>query len=90
MSGRPQNEPTQNVWRTIPYKRDGKDDQIDVQVPANASPEYMEDVIHSVQTLEDNGNIQHEPGPLKSDKTHQTEINDQGKKQLIQKRYSAI
>jgi hypothetical protein len=87
----PQNDSAnQSELRTITIERNGKPEQIDVQVPVDASPEWMEDVAHSVQTLEDNGNIQHEPGPLKSDKTHQIETNDQGRKQLIQKRYSAV
>lgn len=76
--------------RTISYVRDGKPDQIAVALPASADSDYLSEAIQSVQTLEDNQQIQHEPGPLKSGKTHQVETDHQGNKILVRKRFSAI
>jgi hypothetical protein len=90
MSSRSKSKESANEWRTVSYSRNGKPDHIGVELPANADPENEKEAIHFVQTLEDNQQIQHEPGPLKPGKTHQIETDDQGKKLLVRKRFSAI
>jgi hypothetical protein len=77
-------------WREISYMRNGQPDHVGVEMPANGGPEWQDEATHFVQTLEDNHQIQHEPGPLKPGKTHQIETNAQGKKLLVHKRFSAI
>jgi len=77
-------------WRNVSYMRGGKPEQVAVEVPANTNSDASEEAVHFVQTLEDNQQIQHEPGPLKSGKTHQVETDAQGNKLLIRKRFSAI
>ena len=77
-------------WRTISYMHNGKPDQIAVELPVNADPDYVAEANHFVQTLEDNEQIQHEPGPLKAGKTHQVETDSQGNKLLVRKRFTAV
>lgn len=80
----------QNARRTVSYVREGKPEHIDVEVPNSADPHLEEEAAHSVQTLEDNHEIQYESGPLKPGKTHQVEADHKGNKFLVRKRYSAI
>ena len=80
----------QNAWRTISYVRNGKQEQIDVEVPDAADADIEEEAVHSVQTLEDNQEIQYEAGPLKPGKTHQVETGREGNKVLVRKRFSAV
>jgi hypothetical protein len=48
------------------------------------------DVTHFVETLEANRQIAHEPGPLTGDQTHQIETDEQGRRVLKRRRFSAI
>jgi hypothetical protein len=53
-------------------------------------PAAVAEATHYVKTLEDNKQISHEPGPLPPDATHQVETDEQGRKRLVRKRFSAI
>ena len=77
-------------WHTVSYMRKGQPHQVAVQLPANADSSHKEEAVHFIQTLEDNQQIQHEPGPLTAGKTHQIETDERGMKRLVRKRFSAI
>jgi len=77
-------------WHTVSYIHNGKPQQVDVELPANRDPSHEGEAVQFVQTLEDNQQIQHEPGPLSAGKTHQIETDEQGNKRLMRKRFSAI
>ncbi len=77
-------------WHNISYVHDGKPEQVAVELPTNAAADYEEEAAHFVQTLEDNHQIQHQPGPLETGKSHQIVTDEQGNKLLKRIRYSAI
>jgi hypothetical protein len=79
-----------NARHTVAYLRNGKPEQIAVELPTDTDPDSKEEAAHFVQTLEDNQQIQHEAGPLQPGKTHQIETDPQGNKLLVRRRYSAI
>lgn len=68
------------------------DDQGRVQSVENdqPDPETVAEAAHYIKTLEDNEQISHEPGPLPPGATHQVETDEQGRKRLVRKRFSAI
>jgi len=88
MSGSGPDKASVTEWRNVSFVHGGKPEQVAVEVPANS--DAGDETIHFVQTLEDNEQIQHEPGPLKPGKTHQVETDSQGNKVLVRKRFSAI
>jgi hypothetical protein len=77
-------------WRTVEYVRKGKPDRVAVELPPDAGPHHEKEAVQFVQTLEDNQQIQHEPGPLTSGKTHQIESDEKGNRRLVRRRFSAI
>ena len=79
-----------NQWRTVSYMHNGKPHHVDLDLPANADSDYEEEAIHFVQTLEDNQQIQHEPGPLEPGKTHQIVTDESGNQRLVRRGFSAI
>jgi hypothetical protein len=77
-------------WHTVSLKHKGKSEKVAVELPANSDSDHEEEAVQFVQTLEDNQQIEHKPGPLTAGKTHQIETDRQGNKRLVRKRFSAI
>jgi hypothetical protein len=76
----------------VPYKRGRKREHVDVEVPDSGEPDDVvkADASKFVQTLEDNKQIAHGPGPLPRGATHQIEQRPDGTKRLTRKRFSAL
>jgi hypothetical protein len=85
-----ENKSKATQWRTVSYSHNGETDQVEVETPSNVDAKPDEEVTHFVQTLEDNQQIAHGSEPLTTGKTHQIETDEDGKKRLVRKRYSAI
>jgi hypothetical protein len=77
-------------WHTVSYKHEGKERDVDVELPADADSDSYHEAAQFVQTLEDNQQIAHDPGPLTAGTTHQIQTDKEGKKRLVRKRFSAI
>ena len=74
-------------WHSISYVHDGKEEHVDVELPTDSD---NEEATQFVQTLEDNHQIAHRPGPLTAGTTHQIQTDKEGKRRLVRKRFSAI
>jgi len=74
----------------VAYLRDGKPESVDVEVPDSGEPDdvLIEDASKFVQTLEDNRQLAHGPGPLPPGTTHQIETRPDGKRLLTRKRFN--
>lgn len=90
MSGSSPDINANSSWHNVEYLRSGKPEEVAVELPMNADPTHHEEARNFVQSLEDNQQIQHEPGPLTDGKTHQVETDREGNKRLVRKRFSAV
>ncbi len=74
----------------VSYVSDGKRRSVDVEVPDSGEPDHelIEEASKFVQTLEDNHQLAHGPGPLSPGTTHQIETLPDGTKRLTRKRFS--
>ena len=82
------NKENRDNWTTVSYLHNGKPEQVAVELPTDADSESTEEAAQFVQTLEDNRQIQHGPGPLGFGQTHQIVTDEHGNRLLLRVRYS--
>lgn len=77
---------------SVQYKRGGKRERVDVEVPDSGEPNQLlkAEASKFVQTLEDNQQLAHAPGPLPRGATHQIEQRPDGTKRVTRKRFSLL
>jgi hypothetical protein len=74
----------------VSYVDDGKPQHVEVEVPDTGEPDdvLIEDAAKFVQTLVDNKQVAHGPGPLPPGTTHQIETRPDGTRRLTRRRFS--
>jgi hypothetical protein len=80
---------TERTWVPLPDPAPGCEEPIYVSFPAPPDPEALAEAEGYLKGLEARGQIAREPGRPAPGATHELEIDGNGKKKLIRKRYSA-
>lgn len=87
--------PAQAPAQGEPRPLEGPPDKEEGGAPAGAEGETpsaadLAEASHFVQGLEDAGHLTRQPGPLPEGVTHSIETDEEGRKRLVRKRFSAI